>query len=299
MKLNRYIQFIPLLAAAGMFCALDGGHPPDMDLKTAQEKAAGGDAEGQFFLGRAYFRGAGVPQDDTQAAAFYRKSAEQGFYKAQTNLGSLYLQGRGVKKDEAEAAKWYRKAADQGAALAEDSLGSLYIQGCGVPKDANEGLKWYRKAADQSLLSAQLHLANLYYFGGPGVAQDYKEAAKWVKITAEQGNRWAQNVWGAMHEEGLGMEKDHGQAVIWYRKAAIQGEAKAQASLGMRYVYGAPGLKVDSAKAFFWLTLGTRQGEPTAHNALTDFKHGFKPEEIAEGNRLVQEYLKKKVFPEP
>lgn len=46
-------------------------------------------AQTQFERGRAYEKGQGVPQDDAQALAWYRKAAEQGHAKAQYNLGVM------------------------------------------------------------------------------------------------------------------------------------------------------------------------------------------------------------------
>ena len=44
---------------------------------------------------------------------------------AQFILGSLYEYGTGVPKDTAQAAAWYRKAADQGHANAKQRLETL------------------------------------------------------------------------------------------------------------------------------------------------------------------------------
>ena len=41
--------------------------------------------------------------------------------------------GRGVPEDDAEAARWYRLAADQGHAIAQHILGIMYAHGEGVP----------------------------------------------------------------------------------------------------------------------------------------------------------------------
>jgi len=64
-----------------------------------------------------YEGGQGVPQDYTQAAFWYRKSAEQGYSKAQSNLGSMYHRGQGVPQDDTQASSWFRKAAEQGVHL--------------------------------------------------------------------------------------------------------------------------------------------------------------------------------------
>jgi hypothetical protein len=58
------------------------------------------------------------------SAAFwyqYKKSADQGYAKAQSNLGIAYTIGKGVLKDYKQAVYWYQKAADQGYAYFHNS----------------------------------------------------------------------------------------------------------------------------------------------------------------------------------
>jgi len=85
-----------------------------------------------------YTLGDDVPQDYTQAAAWYRKAAEQGVAGAQFKLGLSYKDGRGVPQDDAQAAFWYRKAAEQGYAEAQFLLGLSYYLSLGVPQDYAE-----------------------------------------------------------------------------------------------------------------------------------------------------------------
>ena len=82
-------------------------------------------AQEQCYLGSLYEEGAGVPQDNAEAAKWYRKAAEQGETSAQYNLGAMYTEGQGVPQNFAEAAKWYRKAAEQGDADAAEALEQL------------------------------------------------------------------------------------------------------------------------------------------------------------------------------
>ena len=53
------------------------------------------------------------------------KAAEQGNAGAQANLGIMYARGEGVPKNDTEAAKWYRKAAEQGHESAKSWLEDL------------------------------------------------------------------------------------------------------------------------------------------------------------------------------
>jgi hypothetical protein len=102
-----------------------------------------------FDSGLMYPDARGVPTDDLQAVAWYRKAADQGDSRAQNNLGWMYDYGQGVPQDNAQAVFWYRKAADQGHWAARFNLGCMYDCGRGVARDDGQAVAWYRKAADQ------------------------------------------------------------------------------------------------------------------------------------------------------
>jgi TPR repeat protein len=84
-----------------------------------------GEAARLFNLGAAYARGdRGLPQDDRQAAHFYKLAADRGLADAQFHLGTFYESGRGgLPHDDREAARLYKLAADQGFAAAQYCLG--------------------------------------------------------------------------------------------------------------------------------------------------------------------------------
>jgi hypothetical protein len=53
------------------------------DIAALRVRANAGDADAQFYLGFAYAKGQGVPQDYVEAVSRYRKAAEQGEADAQ------------------------------------------------------------------------------------------------------------------------------------------------------------------------------------------------------------------------
>jgi TPR repeat protein len=67
---------------------------------------------------------------------------------AQTKLGILYLNGRGVVRDDSLAAVWLGKAAEQGHAEAQATLALLYQWGRGVPHDSNRAYFWKLLSTD-------------------------------------------------------------------------------------------------------------------------------------------------------
>ena len=76
--------------------------------------------------------------------------------------------------------------------------------------------------ADQGDAEAQ-HKLGVAYEKGQGVAQDYKEAVKWYRLSAEQGVAEAQHKLGAMYMLGQGVGKDVELAAKWHCKAAKRG----------------------------------------------------------------------------
>ena len=141
---------LPAVAAAVLLVAalsMASAQLPD----GLRERAEQGDAAAQAELGRRYYAGEGVPQDDAEAVGWTRLAAEQGHAPAQYSLGLLYFRGRGVTGDDAAAARWYRAAAEQGHPAAQAALSSLYVYGAGVEEDAVLASMWIELAWRASL----------------------------------------------------------------------------------------------------------------------------------------------------
>ena len=120
-----------------------------------------------------------------------RARAEQGNVVAQYNLGLMYSAGDGVPENDAEAARWYRLAADQGHARSQYNLGTMYYTGSGLPEDNAEAVRWWRLAADQGYASAQYNFG-LMYATGEGIPTDDVLAYMWWNLAAGQGHEGAQ-----------------------------------------------------------------------------------------------------------
>lgn len=140
----------------------------------------------QYALGYSYFKGRGVPKDNSKAVKWYRKAAGQGLPEAQVLLGHMYANGRGVRTNATEAAKWYRVAAVKGVSKAQILLAKAYQRGFGVSKDYSKAVKWYRRAAKQEVPKAQKALAMLYA-DGQGVRRDRVKALMWLNIAEIRG----------------------------------------------------------------------------------------------------------------
>ena len=103
--------------------------------------------------------------------------------------------------------------------------------------DDKEAVKFHRLYAEQGDAEAQFNLGQMYR-EGLEVAQNYKEAVKWYRLSAEQGDARAQCDLGMMYDKGQGVEQDYKEAEKLFRLAAEQGIAEAQGNLGVMYHEG-------------------------------------------------------------
>jgi TPR repeat protein len=61
------------------------------------------------------------------------------------------------------------------------------------------------------------------YYKGKEVPQDYNEAAKWFRLSAEQGDTVAQTSLGKMYYDGKGVKQDRVYAHMWWNIASSLG----------------------------------------------------------------------------
>ncbi|WP_304975288.1 tetratricopeptide repeat protein [uncultured Acetatifactor sp.] len=255
----------------------------------------------------------------------YEKAAEENSPKAQYEMGICYLEGRDVEEDDEKAIECFRKAAEMGYEPAQGELGWRYYLGsCGLRQDFNEALKWYKMAGrdisrwagdwthgflynylmatEQNDPDAQLQLGDAYLKGVFSIHLDVdrKEAVKWYRLAAGQGNTMAQfslrrceefDEWHQRAAEqgdieaqvqvancfmhGIGVRKDEEQARRWYRKPAELGNPEAQAGLGQcyfddYYMDRCPNRADCGAEAANWSRKALEQGYIPALRVLAD-----------------------------
>ncbi len=176
-------------------------------------------------LGQVYY-GKGEYED---AVRYYRQAADKGYADAQTALGELYLSGDSIKKDETEALKLFKQAAAQNNTVAMRDLGAIYKMGYGVPKDTYEAAKWYRKGAELGNPDCMTFLAELILLDA--VKGNYKEALEWLNKAVDYDYSYKQYLLGMAYEAGKGTAVDIKEAIKWYKKAAAQGDENAQLRL--------------------------------------------------------------------
>lgn len=232
----------------------------DDPIAVLKQKAMQGDIVAQYYLGKAYASGKGIKKDLKQAAAWYRKAADNGNVDAQNNLGTAYWYGHGVLKDQEEAMSWWRLASNEGNAAAQTNLGMAYATGQGINKNMTKAINLWRKAAEQDNAQAQ-------YYLGISYGKDDPRSYPWFRKAADQGVIKAQTAVGLAYENGIGVAKDEEEAVLWYRKAADQQDVEAQLRLGDCYYYGV-GVGKNMSKANQFYQKAVDQGNAEAQYNL-------------------------------
>ena len=94
-----------------------------------------------------------------------------------------------------------------------------------------------------------------------------------------------------MYDFGLGVPENDKEAVKWYRLAAEQGNAAAQNNLGIMYDLG-EGVLQDYVKAHVWLNLSAAQGKKKAAERRDRLRQQMTAEQVAEAQKLAAELFK-------
>lgn len=136
--------------------------------------------------------------------------------------------------------------------------------------------------------SAEFELA-LMYDRGQVVAENHKEAVKWMRLAAEQDYAPAQVFLGFMYASGKGVLQDFGEALRLLNLAADQGNTTAQFYLGGVYFTGVGG-KVDYIQAYKWFSLANPKDNPDGERALANVAAKMTPLQIAIAQRLAREW---------
>ena len=92
-----------------------------------------------------------------------------------------------------------------------------------------------------------------------------------------------------MYYYGLVVAKDEKEAVKWFRKAAEQGDADGQLSLALMYTQGR-GVAKDEVEAYKWYLLADAQGREVAKPIIIGIKHRLTAEQRAQGEQRAREW---------
>jgi TPR repeat protein len=165
-----------------------------------------------------------------QAVTSLEYAAGQGMPGAMWKLGRMYADGEGVGQNKLRAYEYFLNLTKTHAYEPPDSpesrfvasafvaLGQYYLDGIpdtAVKPDAAVAIDLFRHAASYfSDPDAQYHLGRLYLLG-TGTAKDGVQAARWLRLAANKGQRSAQAMLGSMLFKGQGVARQGPLGLAW------------------------------------------------------------------------------------
>jgi uncharacterized protein len=154
--------------------------------------------------------------------------------------------------------------------------------------DYTNALKEFQALVENNDAKGQYGMAIMHDLG-EGVAQSPEEAAKWYRLSADQGYADAQNNLGVMYENGEGVAQNYEEALKWYRHAAEAGNKDAPNNVGVMVMAGL-GVSQDYVKACMWFNIAGRHDPAAVSNKKFIMKR-MTPEEIALAEKLAKEWF--------
>lgn len=212
-----------------------------------------GNGKAQILLGVMHKYGIGTIKDEEKAVEFLEGSVNDDSFFGYFILAEFYHEKNIYQKEIFWLQKYLSIKND---ALAQYWLGMCLYEGKGIDVDLNNAFKWLKKSAEQGNRYAANYLGECYYLGN-GISVNKKEAVKWLKLAADTvpvAGYWL----GDAYFYGNGVEKDTPKAFYWWQKSADKGDSSAQATLGQHYLLGNE-VKQNDKEALKWLTASANQ----------------------------------------
>lgn len=162
-----------------------------------------------------------------EAFPFYQAAANEGVAEAQFVLANYYSDEEShFPQDPIKAAEWLKKAAGQGHAEAQTQLAFCLEHGEGVVKDVSEAKRLFQLAATQGCAPSQYRVANYLM-----EERNYTEAARFLRLAAEQDLEPALCALAKMYQQGRGVERSLPEATRLFKQAAALGSQQAAQEL--------------------------------------------------------------------
>lgn len=230
-----------VIAVTAVAVAVFGGAPAAFAFEGGSSKKEQDSPLEAFRTGaRAYIAG-----DKVTAVSSLLEAAKRGHAISQWKLGRMYAEGDGVEKDDAKAFDYFSQVANAHAEDAPDTmqarfvanafvaLGNYYLEGVPgsqIRPDQSRAREMFSYAASYfGDPDAQYNLARMY-LDGPGGGKDARQAARWLGLAANKGQREAQAVLGHMLFNGVNVPKQTARGLMWLTLA------KAAAGSGDKWI---------------------------------------------------------------
>jgi len=187
-----------------------------------------------YALGLKYLHGKGVIKNNLKALRLFKKSAKQGYPRADYQLGIMYRDGVGAGRDRQAAIKWFRLAAAWGELDAKKALEEL-INGKSSKNGVIDGASnnKLQKTATVSTTPQQIYLRAMIALSGFGNGGkiNFKNAFALLNKSARLNHKESQYELGLLYKNGKGTSKNLVKAKKWLNLSISNGYTKARVAL--------------------------------------------------------------------
>ena len=212
--------------------------PPDDDedeFRRMQDKADGGDVHAMLTVGRYLQKGQNVAPDPEAAIRYFQMAADRDSAQGKFHLAMAKRRRRGCPLDQRGAAELMRQASDQGYSYAMIEWAIMLERGEGVAApNPREAAKVMKACAERNIGEAQQRFG-LMCEQGIGVPKNLSEAARWYRLGHENGEPAATNDLARLLICGLGVDQDIDQGLRIWGQAAARKVPAALLNLGIIY----------------------------------------------------------------
>ena len=236
-------------------------------------------------LGQIYLEGKFVEKNLFKSLKYFQKALTNGeevFFQ----IGQVYLNGgNGVDKNESKAFDFFMKGAVDRNVDCMTQVAVSYEHGIGISKDIDLALKWYQGAANEgSELGA--YLAGLIY----SRKENYTEAFKFFQKAALKDLPQVFYIVASMHYEGVGTTENFSEAYKFFKKGANSGDPKCMFQLARMYFLG-QGTVENYVRSYAWLLVAKAKNYEKAEKLISIGKDSMTKEQVAEAQKLAQEFF--------
>lgn len=264
-------------------------NPPEA-LRWFELSAGKGNAFAAYQAAELYSEGKAVPKDGAKAQNYFAATLA-GFLQIEKDapdemmeyrIGGIYLHGKGVAENPAEALRWFEISAGKGNIFAAYEAALLLESGQSVPRNPIRAQIYFNQALN-GFIKADLVSpdANLEYrigqmfFQGKGTAVNVPAAMKWLAMSSDKKNPYAQFQLAGIYQKGEWIPQNMEYARGLYLSAldGFQRLLQQQPDSSLQYRIGAMyerGLGVDRnmSAAKFWYSLAADAGNELAAERL-------------------------------
>ena len=199
-------------------------------------------------LGRMYFDDGNVEQ----ALYWMNLAASLGSNRANYELGKMYYYGNSVPEDEPKAAEYFEKAGGFDCNLdVIFGFGDMYRYGRGVEKNINKAIFWYEQEAFWGNRDAKYALAEIYRNGEGGIQPDGEKAVKYFIELAFGSGDYFFVTDTKIYEDGHTVPMTYSERDYFFSFDTGNGDDEARFALGCMYLYG-QAVKPNVYKAAWW-----------------------------------------------